>query len=163
MHEKNPVGAIETFLVESAAIEMVRWPRARRLEAECITGELNPPTHTLGLPDLRLDGQVLDPGLTAAISSKAVQQLVTFQRYESTLANRFFRILHELERSQRMRQGECLSAPVAVDVSVHAETGVADSVNGDTRIGDSVPAETGKVDSALTQSGQPRVLPADEA
>jgi hypothetical protein len=32
------------FLVEAAALHMVRWLRAGRLEAECITGELNPPT-----------------------------------------------------------------------------------------------------------------------
>ena len=125
MRERNPVGAIETFLVESAAIEMVRWLRAKRLDAECITGELNPPTHSLGLGDLLIDGQVLDPGLPAAISAEAVQQLVTLQRYESTFANRFFRILHELERLQRMRRGEHLPAPVAVDVSVHPSTSSA--------------------------------------
>jgi hypothetical protein len=73
MREKNPVRAIETFLVESAAIEMVRWLRARRLEAECITDELNPPTHSLGLSDLLGPdgGEVLDPGLPAAISAEA--------------------------------------------------------------------------------------------
>ncbi len=149
MREKTPVGAIETFLVESAAIEMVRWLRARRLEAECITGELNPPTHSPGLSDLLLldGGEVLDPGLPAAISAEAAQKLVTFQRYESTFANRFFRILHELERWQRMRLGERLPAPVAVDISVHAGTGAMDPVNDDTKIMKSVSADTRKSDS----------------
>jgi len=141
--EKNPVGVIETFLVESAAIEMVRWLRARRLEAECITGELNPPIHSPGLAALLgFDGgEVLDPGLPAAISAEAAQKLVTFQRYESTSANRFFRILHELERLQRMRQGECLPAPVAVDVSVHSGTRALDSANDDPKIVESVSAD----------------------
>ena len=35
--EKDPVGATEVFLVESAALDMTRWRRARRLEAEYIT------------------------------------------------------------------------------------------------------------------------------
>ena len=106
---------------------------------------------------------MLDPGLPAAISPESAQRLVgTFQRYESFFANRLFRILHELERLQRMRQGERLPAPVAVDVSVHAETGVADSVHDDTRIMDSVPAETGTVDSAPAPLGQPKALPGDE-
>ncbi|MGA9543648.1 MAG: hypothetical protein WBQ85_08765 [Candidatus Sulfotelmatobacter sp.] len=143
MREKNPVGAIETFLVESAAIEMVRWLRARRLEAECITSELNPPTHSPGLSELLLldGGEVLDPGLPAAISAEAAQKLVTFQRYESTFANRFFRIIHELERLQRMRQGERLPVPVAVDISVHAGTGALDPVGDDSKIVESVSAD----------------------
>jgi hypothetical protein len=45
IREKNPVGSIEMFLVKSAALDMVRWPRAIRLEAEYITSELNPPIH----------------------------------------------------------------------------------------------------------------------
>jgi hypothetical protein len=40
--EKAPVGAVEMLLVESASLDMVRWQRARRLEAEFITGELYP-------------------------------------------------------------------------------------------------------------------------
>jgi hypothetical protein len=126
--EKAPVGALEMRLVESAAFDMARWPRARRLEAECITAELNPPTYRPGLGDIMNDPVLLDPGLPAAISSKGVQQLVTLQRYESTFANRFFRILHELERLQRMRQGERLPAPAVIDVNVHSETGAAESV-----------------------------------
>jgi hypothetical protein len=83
-------------------------------------------------------GQVIDPGLPAAITAEAIQRMVTFQRYESTSANRFFRILHELERWQRMRLGERLPAPVAVDISVHAETGAVDSVKDGIKLVDSV-------------------------
>ncbi len=50
-----------------------------------------------------------------------------FQRYESAGALRLFRTLHELERLQRMRRGEHLSAPAAVDVTVHAEPHGPDS------------------------------------
>jgi hypothetical protein len=131
MRDKSPVGAVETFLVKSAALDMVRWSRARRLEAEFITGVLNPPQHgknPLSDLDPSFLGQVLDPGLPAAISVGNAQYLVaTFQRYETFFANRLFRTLRELERMQRMREGERLPAPTAVDASV-AETGPLNSV-----------------------------------
>jgi len=125
--EKQPFGALEMCLVESAAFDLLRWPRARRLEAESINAELNPPT--LGTLVLSDGPVVLDPGTPASISPKGVQQLITLQRYESTLINRFFRTLHELERLQRMRQGERLPAPAVVDVNVYSETRTEDSVS----------------------------------
>ena len=39
----------------------------------------------------------------------------TYQRYETTEENRFYKALHELERLQRMRQGERLEAPQATE------------------------------------------------
>src|SRR5438477_365413 len=41
--EKVPVGTLETLLVDSLALEMIRLGRARRLEAEYITAVLHPP------------------------------------------------------------------------------------------------------------------------
>src|SRR6266852_8901401 len=129
--EKDPVGVVDMLLVESAALDMVRWRRARRLEAEYITSELNPPIHGPNLlgDDIELfQGAMLDPGLPAAISFESAQRLVSvYQRYESSIALRLFRTLHELERLQRMRQGESLPAPATVDVNVHADTGIVDS------------------------------------
>ena len=126
--EANPVGTIEMFLVNSAALEMVRWRRAARLEAEYITSVLNPPTRE---PDLifnigeTFEGAMVDPGLPAVMNFESVQPLVSvFQRYESTIAHRLFRILHELERLQRIRCGERVPAPTTLDVSVHHETGM---------------------------------------
>jgi len=152
IRERNPVGALEMFLVESAAFDMVRWPRARRLEAECITGELNPPTYGPGFGDLSLGDLgapvLLDAGLPAKISSKALEDLITLQRYESTFANRLFRTLHELERLQRMRAGERLPAPAAVDISVHTGTEIEDpqSQQPDRRLGSSE-VRNGELDS----------------
>ena len=129
--EKDPVGVVEMLLVESAALDMVRLRRARRLEAEYITSELNPPIHGPNLlgDDIELfQGAMLDPGLPAAIGFESAQRLVSvYQRYESSIALRLFRTLHELERLQRMRQGESLPAPVTVDVNVHADTRIVDS------------------------------------
>ena len=47
-----------------------------------------------------------------------------FQRYEATILQRLFRIMRELEKLQRMRKGERLPAPAALNVSVHQETGM---------------------------------------
>src|ERR1019366_7165938 len=97
--EKNPVGVLETFLVHSITLDMVRWPRARRLEAEYITSVLNPPQREkdpLSDHDFSIQGRLLDPGLPAAMIPVAVQMLVdTFQRYETIFPNRLFRSLHE--------------------------------------------------------------------
>ena len=129
--EKGPQGPLETFLVESAALDLTRLRRVRRLEAEYITSVLNPPIREprefAGLSGLD-QGTIVDPGLPAMMDCGSVLPLVSiFQRYESACALRLFRTLHELERLQRMRQGEHLPAPAAVDVSVHAEPHGPDS------------------------------------
>jgi hypothetical protein len=63
-------------------------------------------------------------GLPETMHHDDVHLLVTiYQRYESAIALRLFRTLHELERLQRMRQGEQLPAPTAVDVTVGVDRG----------------------------------------
>ncbi len=58
---------------------------------------------------------------------EGVQLLVsTFQRYISTISLSLFRNQHELERVQRMRKGEHVPAPAAVDVTVTTRTSKAD-------------------------------------
>lgn len=121
--EKAPVGMVETLLVESIALDMTRLRRARRLEAEYLTGVLNPPTTREQALDRILPGLSgsTDPGLPAVVDFETGQRLVSvFQRYETTFLNRMLRLLHELERIQRIRSGERLPAPSVVDVSVHA-------------------------------------------
>ena len=122
--ETNPVGTIEKFLVESVGLEMVRLRRARRLEAQHIDGSLNPPYRTV-VPTSSTYRPQIDPGLPASIKLEDVHPLVKlYQRYEAMGLQRFFRFVHELERLQRMRQGEQLPAPAALDVSVHHDTGM---------------------------------------
>ena len=40
----------------------------------------------------------------------------TYHRYEAGIENRLYKAMHELERVQRMRRGEAVSAPLTVDV-----------------------------------------------
>jgi len=162
--DKKPVGPIEIFLVKSAALDMIRAMRARRLEAEYITSQLNPPIETpgmLGNLGLGLDQpETIDPGLPAAIDAESAQRLVgAFQRYESSFTNRLFRTLHELERLQRMRLGETLPAPAVVDVTIHAPAGPIESVRDE--MVDLVSSETGPVDLAPVAQQQSKALPSD--
>lgn len=179
--EKNPVGILEIELVEAAAFDIVGWRRARLLEAEYITAVLNPPVHEKNVLrdlDSQFNGALLDPGIPAAIGAGNVQQLVAvFQRYESSFANRLFRTLHEFERLQRMRLGERLPAPTAVDVSIRAEAGPPGSVPVGSepakvlpRDGEALPrsvtadnthANTGAKDSPPAEVEQPTVFPHD--
>ncbi len=127
--ELKPVGEIETFLVRQIALGMIRLKRAAWIEAEFTTGELNPPITKTERGVLRMEVSgyadtvvVLDPGLPARLPALAVETLVSkYGRYETQIENRFFRHLHELERLQRMRQGENVPAPASVDVAVHAD------------------------------------------
>lgn len=184
---KKPVGILEKKLVEAAALDIVRWARARRLEAEYITAMLNPPHYEKNLLDdfdSKLQGAMLDPGIPASLGARNVQHLVVFfQRYESSFANRLFRTLHELERLQRMRQGERLPAPTAVDVSVRLKTETPESVPVEaqqekevlSRDGESLPtpdttdiihakdiihANAEAAESTLAEAEQERILPA---
>ncbi len=182
--EKVPVGIVETHYVESIVLDMIKLRRARRLEAEYITSELNPPIREPNLlgDDLNLfQGALLDPGLPAALSFDSAQRLVTiYQRYETNIAIRLSRTLHELERLQRMRNGEKLPAPSIVDVSVHAsESILPEAEESPLTPVDSVPAvveqskslcggvdvdihaDTGKVDSVPEDFEQPKNLPGE--
>ncbi len=114
--EEAPVGPTEIFLVEAAALDMTRWRRARRLEAEYVNAALKVP-----LDFTRSALSFFETDSPPPDAVKAVQCLVNiFQRYESAFSARFFKTLHELDRLQRTRRGEQVPAPAALDVTVHA-------------------------------------------
>ncbi|PYX34346.1 MAG: hypothetical protein DMG80_02540 [Acidobacteria bacterium] len=127
MREKNPVGVIETHRVRCMALDVVRQTRAQRLEAEFITSQLNPATlERESDPLLALQRRELDPGIPATLRLDATQYLVTvYQRYEGFFSNDLSRNERELERSQRMRHGERLPAPAAIEITVRADTETA--------------------------------------
>jgi hypothetical protein len=122
---------LETFLLERMALNMVRLRRCARLEAECLTGILNPPIYgetqeVFELPSFK--SSLIDRGLPARITSEKFEPIVsTFQRYETSVENKLFRQMHEVERLRRLIQGEKLPPPVAVDVAVHTDNAGLDS------------------------------------
>jgi hypothetical protein len=133
VRRKKPVGMLETQLLERVVYDMVGWKRAQVAEGRYITGTLNPPLrekNPLADLDFQFNGAIIDPGIPASIGPGAVQEVVrTYQRYQTCHSNRLFRTLHEFDREQRMRRGESLPAPIAVDISVCAETESLGSVN----------------------------------
>jgi hypothetical protein len=72
MMERNPVGHTEVFLVESAALDMVRLQRARRLEAEYISSALHPPKYKDAMPteEELYKGTLVDEGWLCSIQNK---------------------------------------------------------------------------------------------
>ena len=125
--ELGPVGKIEEFLVKRLALCMLRLKRACMLEAEFITACLHPPVKKtevdFPIPDpFPVVTTVIDEGLPARMPAEGMEQLMrTFHRYETALENKMYRALHQLERRQRMRRGECLPAPLNMHVDVHGD------------------------------------------
>jgi hypothetical protein len=129
----KPVGEVEIALVRRVALCLVRLGRAAMLEAEFITAEINPPVTktTYPPPDpaaasiiemvdrMQPTTVTLDPGLPSRLSASKVETLLTFQRYETAIENKLYRALNQLERLQRMRRGDKIPAPAALDVNVH--------------------------------------------
>jgi len=49
------------------------------------------------------------------------QSVELFARYNQTLANQLIKLLHEIERLQRLRVGDDVPAPVVGDVTLHLD------------------------------------------
>ena len=128
----QPVGPVEDSIVRQIILCLVRLRRAAALEAEYITSCLNPPiTETrvvrkgehseffASMSDVT-ETVVVDPGIPMRLGSAIVENLTnTFHRYEATIENRLQRNLNMLERLQRLRNGEKVSAPVNLEVTVN--------------------------------------------
>jgi hypothetical protein len=110
MQDYAPVGTAETFFVKSSALYMVRCERARRLEAEFIESQINPPRYErdpLADLDAYSRGAVLDEGFSASIRPGSMQYLVShYQRYEIHFSNLLIKTLKEINLLQKMRKEE---------------------------------------------------------
>lgn len=116
----HPVGDLECFLVERIAFHVIRLKRTGRLEAEYITGEIHPPVRGPRLDEI-FGPEIIDSGVPAALGALSAVNLVAgFQRYETAIENKLYRAINQLERLQRMRRGEYVPAPQALDVSVQS-------------------------------------------
>ncbi|MDQ3098303.1 MAG: hypothetical protein M3Q44_00995 [bacterium] len=92
-----------------------------KAEKEYIKAIYDPP-HVVGS---RWDYQGLpDPdaklvGYAPRITDEHIVKVTNiYSRYETTIQSKMYKALHELERLQRMRKGDNVTAPVAVDVEV---------------------------------------------
>jgi hypothetical protein len=106
MTEINPVGELETILVERIISSTWRLRRALKSEKKYIRqamGDVNNMADYLSGIDYRYEGWQ------------------NFLKYETALERQISKAMHELERLQRTRLGEKLPPPLTMDLDVSHE------------------------------------------
>jgi len=115
----QPVGPVERMLVEKLAHTYLRLQRCARAEAEYHITTWEAKTdefaleHWVKTVKLGMHASHFAPGWF----ERAVK---LFARYDTALTNQFVKLLHEIERLQRMRLGDNVLPPVVADVTVHS-------------------------------------------
>ena len=117
----QPVGPVESMLVEKLAVAYVRLQRCALAEAEHHgwVWELPPPDSPAYRSPRRKgpdSEEQLKPTFRPSRFERAAE---LFGRYDVTLTNQFLKLLHEIERLQRMRAGEDVAPPIIADLTVH--------------------------------------------
>jgi len=114
--ELKPSGIIESLLVERIALCYLRFYRVSKAEGEFIKEQLHPYSEKhstdrfLGKNLLHQADKVTFAGYQAQIKTKAIQELdQTLLRYDTTVENKLYKALRELNRLQRIRRGEEVS------------------------------------------------------
>jgi len=115
----RPAGPVEAMLVEKLAHTYVRLQRCARAEAEYHIRTWERP-----LTDhFRIREEVQRRNLNMHATNFSPQDfsgsVELFARYDTTLTNQMIRLIHEIERLQRLRLGERVPPPLAADVTVH--------------------------------------------
>lgn len=123
-NEYKTKGIIEEILVERIAINYLKLFRLQKAETEFINSQLNPRIikNILDFVD-----EAVSEGYTPKIGSESVEKLAEiYARYETTIENRLFRAIHELERAQKLREGEDVLPTLTVDVNQMGSFGETD-------------------------------------
>ncbi len=127
----GPMGPVERWLVDDIAMLMVRSRRAVEIETLLLTRQIQD-NQVLGDPlgqYLAMEAGMLgktEPVVRCALTPANIHEVnQSVGRYETALQNRLYRAMHELERLRRLRQGECIPAPAAGDLTVHAPAAAA--------------------------------------
>lgn len=116
----EPQGIIEQILIERIAINYLKLFRVQKAETEYMKSILHPRVTSSDMSFAlgSIGDEVISYGYTPKITEGAVAKLSDiYGRYETTIENRLFRALHELERAQRLRKGEKVTQPIPVDVN----------------------------------------------
>ena len=120
----RPANAIEQILLERIALYYLKLFRVQKAETEFMKAQLNPrKTKVVDGIDCDPEGLlgktvVLNEGYIPLIKDDSIQKLIDiYARYETTVENRFFRAIHELERVQRLRKGENILPPITADIN----------------------------------------------
>jgi len=124
----RPAGPVEAMLVEKLAQTYLRLQRCARAEAEYHIRTWERP-----LTDhFRIREEVRRRNLNMHASNFSVadftRSVELFARYDTALTNQMIKLIHEIERLQRLRLGERVPPPLAADVTVHHGGLAADHV-----------------------------------
>jgi hypothetical protein len=99
MTEGEPDGEVETMLVERIASCMWRLRRAVNAESRLRLGEW-------------------DDHQSYPFVRKHLHGWQNLNRYETMIERQMYKAIHELERMRRVRLGESIPAPLAIDVEL---------------------------------------------
>ena len=108
--EYKPQSFVEQVLVERIAVCYLRLYRSGKAEQEFMQSKFDPSVIDSALHQI-------EGGYVSTLGYEDVGHLNTvYLRYETTIENRMYKAIHELERLRRMRNGESVQAPVMLDV-----------------------------------------------
>ncbi|MDD4628252.1 MAG: hypothetical protein PHE68_02540 [Candidatus Peribacteraceae bacterium] len=109
--ELQPIGFMEALLVERIALCCLLLYRAGKAEREFMLSRLSPP-----ISDRLSDFDYDESSYRPLVKPEDVERLTnTYLRYQTTIENRLYKAMHELERLQRMRRGESIPSPLTVE------------------------------------------------
>jgi len=112
----GPEGPVEEILVEKLALAYVRLQRCARAEAEYHIAAWKKKPSSAYDPAIERTGP---HGETCVFRPQEFERAaVLFGRYDTTLTNQFLKLLHEIDRQQRMRRGEGVPPALVAQVTV---------------------------------------------
>ena len=123
--EIQPVGLVEEMLVEKLALTYLQLQRCARAEAAYHIRVWEEPSLESSFVDynrLRTERERDEQAMpfNASVFKNVVERIGL---YDMRLTNQFLKLLHEIERLQRLRAGENVPAPVVADVTVDVAGG----------------------------------------
>ncbi len=123
----RPEDILEHMLVERIGICRLRLYRAARAENEYMRSVLNPRKVVAENPFANLGfslEKVVHEGYVPLVHQEAIEKLSNvYLRYETTIENRMYKAIHELERLQAARRGEAVPVPLAIEVNTSGQEG----------------------------------------
>lgn len=106
----QPANITEDILIERIALYYLKLYRVQKTETEYMKAKLDPHIiEATGFPNLSeamMKNEVVNEGYIPQITEEDVLQLVSvYSRYETTIENRLYKAIHELQRMQAIRKG----------------------------------------------------------
>jgi len=122
--EIQPVGLVEEMLVEKLALTYLQLQRCARAEAEYHIRVWEEPDMVYSLYEWeRLDKKRARGVRAVPFRQPEFARMVErIGLYDMRLTNQYLKLLHEIERLQRLRAGEKVSPPVVADLTLQVDT-----------------------------------------